>query len=578
MRLNKFEMHFPIVTLIIIIFQHINRILTHGIHLSPCPKIFEYNYDGTEWFGLLTVRNPDPNEDLHIKVTLSMRGKPTNYLGEIELLSRGQLHTGVPVLYKIKFPRAHFPPKLLQVSANNQVICVGQTDHSMFVTQIQLEHTRKFTFIGGDEPSGTMPEDALFAAAEMTDEEEDDDVDSMTIDTELSAKRIPMNHAEIKAKYKANENICGKIDPLIRSRAPSPPLTASTLAAGNTKPLISHTDEKQRHHIANSKIPLATSVRGGKVNDNGTNNPLQTSDVTPPILLPNMADNAENVTHFRYSNSSSTTLPATILQRGAWPWLAAIYVNNLTSLTYQCAGTLVSSRVVISSAHCFQLHKQGYPANEVLVFLGRHNLQNWNEEYSIAAPVSDIFIYPDYDDLLGTYDADIAVVMLKHQVRFNTYIRPACLWSGASQLEYIVGERGFIVGWGISNTKNHSKPTIAGVPRIIEAPIVSNEVCFASSPLLRSLTSNRTFCAGSVTSACPARDYLTITFADQRVRGGPCTGDSGAGLFLKRNNRWLLRGMVSATLPSNQNKCLCDQYVIYVDVAKFLDWIMAFII
>jgi len=68
------------------------------------------------------------------------------------------------------------------------------------------------------------------------------------------------------------------------------------------------------------------------------------------------------------------------ITRGSWPWLAAIYVNNLTSLDFQCGGTLVSGRVVISSAHCFKLFNKRYTSNEVLVFLGRHNLKNWNEE------------------------------------------------------------------------------------------------------------------------------------------------------------------------------------------------------
>lgn len=48
-----------------------------------------------------------------------------NYLGEIELLTRGQFASNAPVLYKIRFPKHNFPPKLVLISANNQVICVG---------------------------------------------------------------------------------------------------------------------------------------------------------------------------------------------------------------------------------------------------------------------------------------------------------------------------------------------------------------------------------------------------------------------------------------------------------------------
>jgi len=111
----------------------------------------------------------------------------------------------------------------------------------------------------------------------------------------------------------------------------------------------------------------------------------------------------------------SKSLPS--ITRGSWPWLAAIYVNNLTSLDFQCGGTLVSGRVVISSAHCFKLFNKRYTSNEVLVFLGRHNLKNWNEEGSLAAPVDGIYIHPDFNSQLSNYDADIAVIMLKDEVR-----------------------------------------------------------------------------------------------------------------------------------------------------------------
>jgi len=133
-------------------------------------------------------------------------------------------------------------------------------------------------------------------------------------------------------------------------------------------------------------------------------------------LMPTFVDDIEDNANSGLGSSLSNDEQSSIA-RGAWPWLAAIYVNNLTSLTYQCAGTLVSSRVIISSAHCFHFLRKRYTANEVLIFLGRHNLKNWNEDGSIAAPVDDIFIHPDYDQHLSSYDADIAVIILKNEVR-----------------------------------------------------------------------------------------------------------------------------------------------------------------
>ncbi|XP_034664975.1 serine protease gd isoform X2 [Drosophila subobscura] len=147
-RLAKIEMKLHFTTILLICFEHVSKVIAQGMPISPCPKIFQYRFDGNEWFGLIAVRNPDMRQPLQLRVTLSMRGKPTtNYLGEIELLTRGQFTKNAPVLYKIRFPKHHFPPKLLLISANNHVICFGSGDHSIFMTQIQLEHTRKLTFI-----------------------------------------------------------------------------------------------------------------------------------------------------------------------------------------------------------------------------------------------------------------------------------------------------------------------------------------------------------------------------------------------------------------------------------------------
>lgn len=57
-----------------------------------------------------------------------------------------------PIFYKVLFPKSSIPPRLLQVSVNNRVICYGAADISIFVTQIQLEHTRKFTIFSHDLP------------------------------------------------------------------------------------------------------------------------------------------------------------------------------------------------------------------------------------------------------------------------------------------------------------------------------------------------------------------------------------------------------------------------------------------
>lgn len=176
---------------------------------------------------------------------------------------------------------------------------------------------------------------------------------------------------------------------------------------------------------------------------------------------------------------------------------------------------------------------------------------------------------------------------------FNTFIQPVCLWSGSSKTEYIVGEHGIVIGWSFDKSRSNSttmqqqqqQDQSAGhdalkdgnsIPTVLRAPIVSNELCFKSNEDFRNLSSNRTFCAGLLANFRP-----TLHLQKQH---GPSiyTGISGAGLMILKNNRWMLRGTVSAALPAVQHDGGDEdnplQYIIYADVAKFIDWIMAFII
>ncbi|KAH8416614.1 hypothetical protein KR222_011408 [Zaprionus bogoriensis] len=570
------KLHFTAIFLLC--FEQFTKAIAQGIPVSPCPKIFQYRFDGSEWFGLIAVRNPDV-QALQIRVTLSMRGKPTtlmfiftqNYLGEIELLTRGQFSSNAPVLYKIRFPKLNFPPKLMLISTNNQVICFGAADHSIFMTQIQLEHTRKLTFIPEKKSSGLLVPPA-----------DKGDTSDTAVGKEMPAAKHefaskPKPHIQFKKKpFHSPAEICGRIDKSLDFRLPKrrqrkiSPAAAATDDASQSPTFVSlgDYDDEEEAEIENV---LDMDVD---------------SDVDSIVLV-----DGHNAT-------GEHALPS--LTRGAWPWLAAIYVNNQTSLDFQCGGTLVSTRVVISSAHCFQMFNQRYTANEVLVFLGRHNLKNWNEEGSLAAPVDGIYIHSDYNKQLSSYDADIAVVLLKDEVRFNTFIQPVCLWSGSSKTEYIVGEHGIVIGWSFDKTqantsttrkphghlKNGASSTASAaaelpkstdansIPTVLRTPIVSDEVCFESNEHFRNLSSNRTFCAGLLPDSRPVHA--------QRQHASIYTGISGAGLMILKNNRWMLRGTVSAALPAppadGVTGCCSSQYIIYADVAKFIDWIMAFII
>ncbi|XP_030379562.1 serine protease gd isoform X2 [Scaptodrosophila lebanonensis] len=478
------------------------------------------------------------------------------------------------------------------------------------MTQIQLEHIRKLTFIPDKQTSGIMGRPPLMmgeiekpAGKELP----------MPASHEFGSKPLPHIHFK-KKPFHSPKEICGTIDRSVNFHLPSHARSLndrkkSSLKSASSVGGLAGNDDDEFNAADVSHSPTFASLSDYDSDDIDFEKEENHSQSQSQSQSPVEQTAADTTLFMDNGNASAGVVTLPSITRGAWPWLAAIYVNNLTSLDYQCGGTLVSTRVVISSAHCFQMFNKRYTANEVLVFLGRHNLKNWNEEGSLAAPVDGIYIHPDYNSQLSTYDADIAVILLKDEVRFNTFIRPVCLWSGSSKSEYIVGEHGIVIGWSFNrmnisgSSHKHSTASKSGAgagagaisensstPKVVEAPIVSNEECFKANAHFRSLSSNRTFCASILLESklhIPRGKGSSRSSACQRFENsGLYTGISGAGLMIHKNQRWMLRGTVSAALPpvngtdtaNKAHQCNRHKYLIYTDVAKFIDWIMAFII
>lgn len=56
---------------------------------------------------------------------------------------------------------------------------------------------------------------------------------------------------------------------------------------------------------------------------------------------------------------------------------------------------------------------------------------------------------------------------------------------------------------------------------------------------------------------------------------GPCLGDSGGGLYIVRDGRWYLRGIISVSVGNSRlQTCDVDTYSVYADTSQYLDWIV----
>lgn len=245
------------------------------------------------------------------------------------------------------------------------------------------------------------------------------------------------------------------------------------------------------------------------------------------------------------------------VQRGQWPWLAAIHVYQQTALNFRCGGNLISSKLVISAAHCFK-GREGMQFNteDIVVSLGQHNIRRLHDASTISMGLESLNVHPEFlKDPKGSYDADIAVLVLERAVTFSEFIKPVCLWSGDPDETAVFGKTGVIVGWG----KDESGHLVTKAPKRASVPIVSHLECIRSSETFLRITSARTLCGGAKNDS------------------GPCNGDSGGGLILFEDGVWQLRGIISVALADPiTGMCNLKQYVVFTDVAKFITWINSF--
>ncbi|XP_054310934.2 brain-specific serine protease 4 isoform X2 [Pongo pygmaeus] len=121
-----------------------------------------------------------------------------------------------------------------------------------------------------------------------------------------------------------------------------------------------------------------------------------------------------------------------------WPWIVSIQKNG----THHCAGSLLTSRWVITAAHCFKdnLNKPSLFS----VLLGAWQLGNPGSR-SQKVGVAWVQPHPVYSWKEGAR-ADIALVRLEHSIQFSERVLPICLPDASIHLP--PNTHCWISGWG----------------------------------------------------------------------------------------------------------------------------------
>jgi len=200
---------------------------------------------------------------------------------------------------------------------------------------------------------------------------------------------------------------------------------------------------------------------------------------------------------------------------------------------YFCTGTLITSWVVLTAAHCLA----GEVASDIQVFFGDDAVAETGE----FRQASELLVHTDWDDVELT--GDIALIRLAspapaaaHPIPFL----PTKLGLSDADVGAAVDWSGFgLTEQGTDGIKLHSLGTIELV------------------------------CAGPETCV----DGLAVpkSFYYSMAKGGPCSGDSGGPTFLARDKDTFVVGVTSYGDEE------CVDYGVNTTVSEYQPWIESFL-